>query len=98
MKTMISLLAASLFFAGTAMAQTTAPAHNHGQMDHGKMNHGAMKMDAKPDEFTTLDTDKNGTLSKAELAKHRLGPHFGMLDANKDGRLSPKEFAAGKGM
>ncbi|WP_343231892.1 hypothetical protein [Xanthomonas perforans] len=32
------------------------------------------------------------------MAKHKLAPHFGMLDSNKDGKLSPQEFAAGKGM
>lgn len=69
-------------------------------MDHGKMDDHADqgKPDSKTTEFAALDANKNGKLSKAELAKHKLGPHFGMLDANKNGTLSPAEFAAGKAM
>ena len=55
---------------------------------------------AKPagEEFSTLDTNKDGALSKEELAKHRLAPHFSMLDSDRNGRLSAKEFAAGRDM
>lgn len=55
---------------------------------------------AKPadNEFATLDANKDGSLTKAELAKHRLAPHFGMLDSDSNGRLSAAEFSAGRDM
>ncbi|ODU52307.1 MAG: hypothetical protein ABS98_04260 [Lysobacteraceae bacterium SCN 69-48] len=71
----------------------------HEHMDHSHMDHGkTAEHGGASDEFTKLDTDKDGSLSKAELAKHRLAPHFGMLDADRNGRLSKAEFDAGKGM
>ena len=81
---------------------TTGAAMAAGQQHGGHQDHGdhakqdAAEKDTK--EFVALDTNKDGTLSKAELAKHRLGPHFGMLDADRDGRLTPAEFAAGRDM
>lgn len=98
--------------AGTALAAgpTSQPAggskptggdgHSHSHSDHGKADahagHGAQTAGA--DEFKSLDKNGDGNLSKDELSKHRFGPHFGMLDADRNGRLSPVEFAAGKGM
>lgn len=104
-----SLLVLSLF-AGTASAadpsnppSTAKPITGHADqrhIDHGKMNNHADhgKQDGKTAEFTTLDANKDGKLSKAELSKHKLEPHFGMLDTDKSGTLSPTEFAAGKAM
>ena len=90
-----SLLALSLFAATASAAGPSTPPSTPkpttGHMDHGKM-------DGKTGEFAVLDANKDGKLSKAELAKHKLGPHFGMLDADKNGTLSPTEFAAGKAM
>ena len=87
-------LGALLLATGAAMA---AGQQHGGHQDHGDhANHGTAEKDSK--EFATLDTNKDGALSKAELAKHRLGPHFGMLDADRDGRLTPAEFAAGRDM
>ena len=45
------------------------------------------------DNFTHYDTDGNGLLSKPELAKHPMGAHGSMVDANRDGVLDRREFA-----
>jgi hypothetical protein len=106
------MLVLSLFAGGVLAAGQASPPANgskptggdghaqHDHSDHGKMNahagHGAQT--AGTDEFKSLDRDGDGGLSKGELAKHRLGPHFGMLDTDRNSRLSPTEFAAGKGM
>lgn len=104
-----SLLAIFLFAAKTSAADpsnppsTAKPTTNsaeQGHMDHSKMDNHADhgKQDGMTGEFATLDANKDGKLSKAELSKHKLGPHFDMLDADKSGTLSPTEFAAGKSM
>jgi len=114
MKQVTSLLALSLVFAtGVVVAadppktasQPATPVMDHGkmdmqheQMDHSKMNHGTDHHMAN-DEFATLDKNKDGKVSKAEIpAKHPLAAHFSMLDANKDGSLSQAEFAKHHGM
>jgi Ca2+-binding EF-hand superfamily protein len=53
-----------------------------------------MGSDAADDAFAKLDTDKNGVLSKAELARHPMAAHAAMVDANRDGSLDRKEFEA----
>ena len=58
-----------------------------GQTTTPTTDHGQHKPAAADADFTKLDANK-----------HKLAPHFGMLDSNKDGKLSPQEFAAGKGM
>lgn len=64
--------------------------HHGKMMDHHKM---------AADEFASLDKNRDGKLSKAEIpAGHPLAAHFGMLDANKDGTLSKAEFAKHHGM
>lgn len=97
-----SLLALSLFAATASAAGPSTPPSTPkpttGHMDHGKMDGHHDKPDDKVGEFATLDANKDGKLSKAELSKHKLGPHFGMLDADKNCTLSPTEFAAGKAM
>lgn len=82
-------------FAGPAFAQqATQPPHMHKMEGHKHMQSDA-KSEAKVDEFATLDTDKDGFLSKAELAKHALAPHAEMVDGDRDGKLSKTEFEAG---
>lgn len=85
----------------TTTKPTTAEP-KQGQMDHSKMGHGTMDHSKMPadhhavpsDEFTALDKNKDGKLTKAEFpAKHPLAAHFGMLDTNRDGSLSKAEFA-----
>ena len=47
----------------------------------------------RADDFARYDTDGNGLLSKQELAKHPMGAHASMVDANRDGLLDRREFA-----
>ena len=44
--------------------------------------------------FARVDTDRNGTLSRAEVERGRpkLAPHFDEIDRNHDGKLSPDEL------
>lgn len=46
------------------------------------------------ERFDTFDQDKNGSLSREEVAGHSgyLSDNFDKLDANKDGQLSWEEF------
>ncbi len=50
------------------------------------------------DHFRKTDADGNGSLSRAEAEKGmpRLVRHFDMIDANKDGQLSPDELSAAR--
>lgn len=106
MKHFTLLLPLALYFgSGAALAaepqNTSQPApttKDHSQMGRSHADHGQTKREPTPDDFAKLDVNKDGTLSKAELAKHRLGPHFGMLDTNRDGKLTQVEFSAGQGM
>lgn len=105
MKMFNAALAVSLLLAaGSALAadpvQTGKPAatqpmdHSKMDMSHGQMDHGKMSSDA----FAKLDTNKDGKLSKAEMAKHPKAAHFSMLDTDKNSSLSPSEFAKASGM
>ena len=53
---------------------------------------------AVPDEFSKLDVNHDGELSKAELAKHPKAAHMAMVDENQDGFLSREEFEQLQGM
>jgi Ca2+-binding EF-hand superfamily protein len=44
--------------------------------------------------FERYDADGNGKLSVAELAKHPMGAHAQMADADGDGLLDESEFTA----
>jgi hypothetical protein len=49
----------------------------------------------KPIAFSTLDTNKDGRISRSEAhADPELEMEFDMLDVNHDGFLSPAEFQA----
>jgi len=50
------------------------------------------------DHFKKTDADGNGSLSRAETEKGmpRLARHFDLIDANKDGQLSPDELSAAR--
>ena len=63
----------------------------HAEMDHSKMDHAAHGSAAPT--LARLDVNKDGKLSKAEMAKHPMAGHFSMMDKNKDGFLSATEFA-----
>ena len=105
MKMLHSALAISLLLAaGSALAadpvKTDKPAaaqpmdHSKMDMSHGQMDHSKMSGDA----FAKLDTNKDGKLSKTEMAKDPKATHFSMLDSDKNGSLSPTEFARASGM
>ena len=58
--------------------------------------HAQHTADAKPaqvDTFARLDSSKDGVLSKAELASHRMVGHMAMVDADRNGVLNREEFA-----
>lgn len=92
MKHAASLLLFSLTLAtGTALAADPAkPATHTAHAEHA--THATHQ--TAPDAFAALDTNKDGALSKKELAKHPMAAHVSMVDANKDGNLSKSEFAA----
>lgn len=47
------------------------------------------------DQFTKLDSDKDGMVSKKEASKNKdLAAKWDTLDSNKDGKLDQGEFAA----
>lgn len=81
----ISLAALAAAFAfGTAVAQTTPPTSTSPGADAGTA--GA--------EYTKMDKDKDGTLSKKEASKNKeLTKQWDTLDVNKDGKLDEAEFA-----
>ena len=70
---------------------------NHGDMDHhGKdaMDHAGHAPSTGGSTFAKLDGNRDGKLSKGEMAKHPMAAHFAVLDVDKNGYLSPKEAAA----
>ena len=105
MKINYSIFALSLVFAmGQALAadpvKTDKPAaaqpmdHSKMDMSHGQMDHSKMQSDA----FTTLDINKDGKVSKVEMARDPKAAHFSMLDTDKNGSLSQAEYARINGM
>jgi Ca2+-binding EF-hand superfamily protein len=78
------------------------PAHGQGQKSvapevdeasrRGEMDRLAQKK--SNDNFEAADGDKNGVLSRAEVAKHFpfFDQNFERYDKNKDGTLSWEEF------
>lgn len=101
MKHAFSILLMSLtLITGTALAGDPPKAATKptAATDHGNMSMAHAGHDTAPDAFAALDTDKDGALSKSELAKHPMAAHASMVDANNDGRLSKSEFAALEGM
>jgi hypothetical protein len=82
------------FIAGMAFAQ------GGGQ---GKGGQGAAPMMGCQQRFDSLDTDKDGKVTKDEFMKapHQRGypeQMFKTMDANGDGSLTKDEFCSGKGM
>ena len=86
--------------------RTMSVEHGGMHMDHGKnaikhdgkehhaMDHAGHAPSAASTTYQKLDSNKDGKLSKAEMAKHPMAAHFAMLDADKNGYLSSKEAAA----
>ena len=93
MKINYSIFALSLVFAmGQALAadpvKTDKPAAAQ-PMDHSKMS---------GDAFAKLDINKDGKVSKVEMARDPKAAHFSMLDTDKNGSLSQAEYARINGM
>lgn len=88
----------------TPAAQQEKMAHDQMKMDHGRMKkgHDSMPMDhgkMADAEFTKLDKNKDGKVSKDEIpVDSPMLKHFSMLDTDKDGSLSQAEFAKHHGM
>jgi hypothetical protein len=89
----------SLPFLALALASASALAAPQAHPSATPMDH--CKMAAMPEmssdinkAFDALDTNKDGQLSKAELAKHPMAAHASMVDADKNGSLSRDEFKA----
>ena len=45
-----------------------------------------------PDRFALADSDRNGSLSRAEMSDYVAGAVFASRDANNDGRMTPQEW------
>ena len=77
---------AATFACGTALAQTTPPTTSPGSASTSAGTAGA--------EYTKMDKDKDGTLSKKEASSNKeLTKQWDTLDVNKDGKLDEAEFA-----
>lgn len=95
MNPVFPLMLLATFATGTAFAADPPKAPTNAltpTTDHGKHTGHA------PDAFAALDANKDGVLSKAELAKHPMAAHASMVDSNRDGVLDRSEFAALQGM
>ena len=69
-------------------------AMKHEGTDHHAMDHAGHAPSTGGSTFAKLDGNRDGKLSKGEMAKHPMAAHFAMLDTDKNGYLSPKEAAA----
>lgn len=79
-KTLLTLAVLTALTAGTAFAATT-PGSN------------APAADGQPAPRAKLDSNGDGSVDRAEAAKHpRLAGKFDELDKNKDGKLSKEEM------
>lgn len=91
----VSLLLLTVAFAtGNAIASPQSHAHAHAT----PMGQSPVAAPAAPDDvakaFDALDANKDDQLSKTELAKHPMGAHASMVDADRNGSLSREEFKA----
>ena len=69
-------------------------AMKHEGTDHHAMDHAGHAPSTGGSTFAKLDGNRDGKLSKGEMAKHPMAAHFAALDVDKNGYLSPKEVAA----
>ena len=71
-------------FAANAQAQTQATPVAQNQYGPQEIAHA----------FRLIDTDSNGRLSRSEaVALRKVANYFDVADSNRDGTLSPQEFA-----
>ena len=74
-------------------AEFTTPPHRGGWFNWGNSDEAAAVLKVRKDKFAAFDTDKNGSVTKAEFfveAKARLAA----ADTDKDGKVTPWEFRA----
>ena len=69
-------------------------AMKHEGTDHHAMDHAGHAPSTGGSTFAKLDGNRDGKLSKGEMAKHPMAAHFAALDVDKNGYLSPREAAA----
>ncbi|WP_440223109.1 hypothetical protein ACQQ2N_18840 [Dokdonella sp. MW10] len=99
MKPTLGILAAALAFACTmAHAQTGAPPREaRFQQQNGDLivryGETGYKPSGPAPAFEQLDTDGNGSISESEAAGYALlANDFIKADANRDGRVSKREY------
>lgn len=94
--TAVSALAATAGSVG-AQSPSTSPATTDPATSTPATSPGTPAPEATvqpSEEYTKLDKDKDGTLSKKEARKNKqLSKNWSTLDANKDDKLDPAEFA-----
>ncbi len=84
-----------------AAERTPLDTNNDGAIDFAEMQ--ARRSDLTPEQFTAMDKDGNGQLTREEMRtagrermQARADERFKTLDTNKDGGLSQAEIAAGR--
>lgn len=78
---------------GNAFASPQSQSRAHGAKGHAPAT-APVASDEVARTFAALDANKDGRLSKEELAKHPMAAHASMVDADKNGNLSREEFTA----
>jgi hypothetical protein len=88
----MAALAAAALVVGSAFAQETSPP----QSDIAPGTDPSVTTNTK--QFSVVDQNKDGRVSRAEAIAlgGELGPAFERLDVDRDGHLSPTEFAKWK--
>ena len=93
MKYVSLLLLGVAFAAGGAIASPQSHGHAHAAPAENASAAPTASEDIAR-AFDALDANRDGQLSREELAKHPMGAHASMVDADKAGALSREEFKA----
>ena len=83
----------SMEHGGMHMGHHGKDAMKHSGKGHG-MGHAGHAPPTMGTSFQSLDGNKDGKLSKAEMGKHPMAAHFAMMDTDKNGYVSTAEAAA----
>ena len=91
----IATLASLGLWGGTAVADEPGEESNAAPPEAAAPEGGsAQGTPSAQNDFTTLDKDSDGSLTKTEAEKNKeLAAQWDTLDANKDGKLDQAEFA-----